>query len=353
MDQAVLKKKIAVYTERFDNAFPGIVDELVKDVEQKAELKQAGECLRKAIEYNCFNGKKSRGLMVIFTVDLLHGGEPSDDEINKAIYLGWCVEILQAVFLIADDVMDRSEMRRGRPCWYKKVGLTAINDTYLLEQCIYKLIDDHFKGEPYIFELYKAFHSIIFVTAMGQELDMLASEPTDQPFSLDLFTEEKYKSIVKYKTAYYSFYLPVSLGLHVSKITNPDLFKVAETILVELGEYFQIQDDYLDCFGDPSVTGKIGRDIEDAKCSWLVIQALKIANEEQKELLKLNYGKEDKACVNKVKDLYRALDLQSVYRNYEEESFTAICDLINSHEKSGLPKELFFALVMKIYKREK
>ena len=356
MDQeklAALNEKISIYRERFDKAFPQIVNELVKEEESHPELKEVGACLRKTLEYNCFDGKKSRGLMVICTVDFLKGGNPTEDEITKAIYLGWCVEILQAVFLIADDVMDRSEMRRGRPCWYKAVGLTAINDTYLMEQCIYKLIDDHFKGESYLFELYKAFHRITYVTAMGQELDMLASEPTDKTFTLDLFTEEKYKSIVKYKTAYYSFYLPVSLGLHIAKVTNQDLFKKAEQVLILMGEYFQIQDDYLDCYGDPSVTGKIGRDIEDAKCSWLVIQAMKVASEEQMELLKSNYGKEDEECVKKVKDLYNALDLQEVYRNYEEESFKSICELINSHKNGGFPKDLFFFLVMKIYKRDK
>jgi len=48
-----------------------------------------------------------------------------------------------------------------------------------------------------------------------------------------------------------------------------------------------MQDDYIDCFGDPELTGKVGTDIEDNKCSWLIVQALAIANHEQRAALEV------------------------------------------------------------------
>jgi len=48
-----------------------------------------------------------------------------------------------------------------------------------------------------------------------------------------------------------------------------------------------MQDDYIDCFGDPELTGKVGTDIEDNKCSWLIVQALSRANHEQRAALEV------------------------------------------------------------------
>jgi farnesyl diphosphate synthase len=67
--------------------------------------------------------------------------------------------------------------------------------------------------------------------------------------------------IVVYKTAFYSFYLPVALAMRMVGIQDEQAYELALSILLPLGEYFQVQDDYLDCYAPPEVLGKIGTDI--------------------------------------------------------------------------------------------
>jgi farnesyl diphosphate synthase len=100
---------------------------------------------------------------------------------------------------------------------------------------------------------------------------------------MDVFL--RHQLIVIYKTAYYSFYLPVALGMRYAGIYSDEAYATALSILIPIGEYFQVQDDYLDCFGTPEQIGKVGTDILDNKCSWNVNIALQRANEKQRKIL--------------------------------------------------------------------
>lgn len=63
---------------------------------------------------------------------------------------------------------------------------------------------------------------------------------TDRP-DLSLFTMEKYEAITKYKTSYYTFQMPVGLALLMTGVDDPETHRQAKTILLEMGEFFQIQ----------------------------------------------------------------------------------------------------------------
>ena len=214
---------------------------------------------------------------------------------------------------------------------------------------MYRVLKRHFRKKEYYVDLIELFQEVSFQTEMGQLLD-LTSQPNTTKNNLDLFTLDTYKKIVEYKTAYYSFYLPVALAMYMGGIATSDNLKAAQKILLQMGEYFQIQDDYLDCYGAPEVIGKVGRDIEENKCGWLVVQALLKCTPEQREILAEHYGQESPESVQKVKQLYKELDIEGIFKAYEQSSYEEICELINSTD-SSIPRACFTDLLAKIYKR--
>jgi len=303
----------------------------------------------------------NRGLTVVHSLQLLvENRQLTRHEIFNAHVLGWCVEWLQAFFLVADDVMDGSLTRRGVPCWYRqnnpvhsngetKVGLLAINDSFLLEACIYRLLRKYFSNEPFYAPLLDLFHEVSYQTELGQLLD-LTTQPAGQKVDFSVFTLDTYKRIVKYKTAYYSFYMPVALSMLMAGITSRPAFETAKEILLPMGEYFQIQDDYLDCYGDPAVIGKVGRDIEENKCGWLIVQALLHATPSQRALLEKHYGKDSPSDVALVKNVFNEIGLKKAFQKYEDESYKALVAKIKGVRI--LPQEVFLKLLVKIYKRD-
>lgn len=251
-------------------------------------------------------------------------------------------------------MMDASITRRGQPCWYRveKVGMIAINDAFMLEAAIYILLKNHFKKESYYVDLIELFHEVTFQTELGQLLDLLTA-PEDE-VDLSKFSLEKHSYIVTYKTAFYSFYLPVALAMYMAGISSEEDLKQANDILIPLGEYFQIQDDYLDVYGDPAVIGKIGTDIQDNKCSWVVNTALKIATPEQRQILDDNYGRKDAEKEKVIKKLFNEMDIQKLYLDYEDKVVTELRKKIATVDESrGFKGAVLEAFLNKIYKRQK
>ncbi|KAF6746621.1 isoprenoid synthase domain-containing protein, partial [Ephemerocybe angulata] len=247
-------------------------------------------------------------------------------------------------------------------------------------------------------------------TEFGQLVDLITA-PEDH-VDLSKFSLERHRLIVIYKTAFYSFYLPVACAMLMSGVPYPenapsfslagtslapaeisggtsvaptatsptpsDPYSTTLSILIPLGEYFQVQDDFLDFSATPEVLGKIGTDIVDNKCSWVVNTALLLTSPDKtsnpfnastsaerlreiRAILETNYGKKEKDAqgVNqhesKVKEIYEELGVRKAYEAYEERVAEVLKDRIAAVEdrEGGLKKEVFMSFLGKIYKRSK
>lgn len=340
---------------KFEDVFYELIEEIDAVVAETKIAQPARDWIRENLKYNTIGGKLNRGLSVIDTYKLVtNKSELTEEEYKKVAVLGWTIELLQAYFLVADDIMDASKTRRGQPCWYLKpnVGMIAINDAFILESVLYLLLKKYFRNTDYYVDLLDLYHEITFFTELGQLLDLITA-PEDQ-VDLSRFSLDKHTYIVTYKTAFYSFYLPVALALYMAGLATKSNLEQCKKVLLPLGAYFQVQDDYLDCYGDPEVIGKIGTDIQDNKCGWVINVALERASPAQREILDNNYGRKDSEAEARVKTVFKELDIEPYYHQYEDKVAGEIRTLIdNVDESEGLKKQVFTEFFNKIYKRQK
>ena len=147
----------------------------------------------------------------------------------------------------------------------------------------------------------------------------------------------------------------------ISHQATSDPYALASSILIPLGEYFQVQDDYLDFSGTPEQIGKIGTDIVDNKCSWCVNTALALASPTQRAELDAHYGRKNPDSEARVKKIFVAVGVHEKYAAYEEDAYRRIMGLIETIPEQGLGKDgevklqraVFKSFLDKIYKRQK
>eukprot|EP01066_Platyproteum_vivax_P000161 Platyproteum_vivax@DN10183_c0_g1_i1.p1 len=320
---------------------------------QKDALK---EYYCKCFDCTVWGGKALRGLTVVYTACTILKGL-TQEEFLKVSILGWIVEFVQAFFLIVDDIMDESHTRRGHPCWFRRPEIgqaNAVNDGIMVEALTYLAVDVGFAHHPSKPQIIDLVHQMIFATICGQHLDTNAqpgtnSKQTDEKIDISKLTMELYLDIVRNKTALYSFFMPVRLGmLFCNRNDEAECEKVLKTSLA-IGEFFQIQDDYLDCFADEETLGKVGTDIQDAKCSWLAVKAVEIGKNHAKEVILKHYGRDTPEDIAKIRELFAELKLEQEYQKFEDESQHVIISLSNALEKDLC--NVFNWILRLLYKR--
>ncbi|CAL8133515.1 unnamed protein product [Orchesella dallaii] len=326
---------VAEEYKKFDNFFTTILEDIsgLKTDLENEQLVILKTWTERVCLFNVPHGKKLRGILIPLMVKSL-GKCPSSNKMKQAYVLGWCVEILQASFLIADDIMDKSTMRRGKPCWYlvDDLGADAVNDSFLLEHIVYQLVKKYFKKTSYYSDLVDLFLQVTHKTVLGQCLDI----QTGRNMQLEEYTMERYEAIVKYKTSFYTFYLPIKLAATISHVENVTLINNLETLAMNIGYMFQVLDDYLDCYGSKTKTGKIGTDIQNGKCSWLFVRSKELCSKEQLLELYDNYGQNDEAKIAHVIEIYEALSIPTHVYEFMKEMTIFNLRLINDLENDDL-----------------
>ena len=161
-------------TEKFKCLFPIIKQDILQYIKSENELCDEGiQWLDEMMEYSVPGGKLNRGTTVLAvnrSMNRSMNRSVSTTDVARAAVAGWTIELLQAFFLVADDIMDDSLTRRGQPCWYKlpNVKMIAINDSFLLESFVFTILKLHFGNEPYYHDLVELLIDVTQKTEIGQ-----------------------------------------------------------------------------------------------------------------------------------------------------------------------------------------
>lgn len=282
-------------------------------------------------------GKRLRPVLVLSACEAM-GGEPM-----SAIHQAIAIEMFHNFTLLHDDVMDNADVRRGRPTVHKKWNEeTAIlsGDAMLTTSTMLLAI----KAGDKLATALDLFNGTAMNIYEGQQYDM------DFETRLDVSVEE-YIEMIRLKT---SVLLGCACGMGALMAGADFESQVAFfNYGVNLGLAFQLQDDYLDTYGNPETFGKaIGGDILNDKKTWLLIMAL---NEDKtgtvKALIGDNSNPQEK--IEKVRAIYNSLGLpdriHELIRAYID-SAIACLDQLNLMPEA---RAFFMDLALKSATREK
>uniref|UniRef100_A0A2A4JF30 Farnesyl pyrophosphate synthase n=1 Tax=Heliothis virescens TaxID=7102 RepID=A0A2A4JF30_HELVI len=319
------------------NVLPEVINTVLKGP-KLSDLPDVRSWIRQLLEYTLCRGKLSRGVIVPAGYRMFE--EPynfSEETQHSARILGWCIEMLQTSYVIADDVIDRGTVRRGKPCWHLRpnVGVSAVNDAVLIQQCMMETLDIVFGKTPIYTDLLRYFNDAMYRATLGEHLDCATAYSKDKD-NIHMLHMDHVNSIATHKTAYYSFKLPIFVALLLVKNGKEKASEELHNICMNIGRLMQCQDDYLDAYGDEIVTGKNGRDIQEGKCSWVAATALQHCNDAQRSIFKEYYGSNDPEHVKRIKRLYDELYLPLLYKACERTMYHDIVRQIQDVEHEGM-----------------
>ncbi|MBO0320778.1 polyprenyl synthetase family protein [Muricauda sp. CAU 1633] len=311
--------------DQYRSSFVSYLEEKIKFAEPKH--------LYEPIQYILgLGGKRMRPILTLMTAELF--GEDPKNALDTAL----AVEMFHNFSLVHDDIMDDAPLRRGKTTvhekWDVNTGILSGDAMLILS---YQFLESY-PAETYK-ELTKLFSKTALEVCEGQQYDVDFETRDD-------VTIPEYLKMIEYKTS-----VLVAAAMKMGALVANAPKKDAEAIYEfgrNLGIAFQLQDDYLDAFGDPKTFGKqVGGDIMVNKKTYLYLKSLEKASKDNQDGLLHLYSIKPKDSADKVeavktifKESGAVEETKKAIQDFTQKAFDALAE-IELPEKSKALLEQF------------
>src|SRR3989338_7308103 len=257
------------FKKQFDKEINIYLDEKIKLAEK---IDKKGCDLLKIIKEFINNGGKRLRPAIFYFAFLSYASQNS----AKVLKLSFIFELFHSFALIHDDIIDNSDLRRGKPTVHKKYDLsTAI----LAGDLALMLADEIFSQEITKLQIINLYNEFKQELVIGEYLDTIRIDDVNK--------------IMELKTARYSFVKPVMIAFSMTQINEKEI-KKWEEILRKTEVLFQIKDDFYGTFADEKSLGKpTDSDIKEGKNTLLIEKFLTKSNSKEKEHFYSFFGKQN------------------------------------------------------------
>lgn len=286
--------------------------DIINENLEKIEYPQQPDSLYAPIRYELsLGGKRIRPILMLMACDLFGG------DINQTISPAIGLEIFHNFTLLHDDVMDKSDLRRGKATVHKVWD----ENHAILSGDAMQII-----ATQYMAQVAPRMLPSVMETFLKTALEICEGQQFDMEFEKrnDVSTDE-YINMIRLKTAVLlGCALKIGALIAGAPVAQANsLYRFGEN----LGLAFQLQDDYLDVYGDPIIFGKnIGGDICNDKKTFMLIEATRLAQGKDKEVLEQYIGNSDadsREKVQAVTNVYNNLEIGNLCQKKIEEFYNA------------------------------
>lgn len=272
--------------------------------------------------FTALGGKRIRPVLTLLAAEMYDS--PLEDNLPTAL----AIEIFHNFTLLHDDIMDNSSLRRGKATVHEKwnPSIAILSGDAMLITAYQLLAKCNIQVLP---EVLAVFNTMAIEVCQGQQLDMDYEEQADVSI-------EEYTNMIRLKTA-----ILLGAALRLGAITSGASTEDAaylEEFGVNIGIAFQLQDDFLDVYGETHKFGKeIGGDILANKKTFLMLSALRLANAEDTQHLEKWIQERDKPGekIKAVTELYNKLAIPKLsmdeMHRYSDQAYQAL-DKVNLPE---------------------